>query len=367
MRFVFLKREPISRPDGISQFLFAVSDALIRLGHEVVCITTDDADLETVTRTFDFNHYPEMVSLLPAQAAVSPPMWGHRQFWHYAKLWVRSGRKTVDRHRPDLVVLNGALPVRFRQPTALLAHDLEPRSLGGNFGRKLFKAISYRLVRQVLVTCPELAGPVARDCLMSPRGYRVIPTCLDLGRYAPLSRQQRSATILHVGMQHHKQPQKTLQAFTQMRRREARLVIVGKRDSEFEGLVSALPSEVRQRIELPGMVSAAKLKQLLASARAVSAPSFYHHPVASPTVLEALASHTPAVVSPNISSLVAHPGENCFVESAPELIAQRFDAIFGDDALWDKLSAGCEHTKTRFDSRWVAKEYIQLADELRLR
>jgi glycosyltransferase involved in cell wall biosynthesis len=115
------------------------------------------------------------------------------------------------------------------------------------------------------------------------------------------------------------------------------------------------------------VVTAAELKELLGSARAVSVPSLYRYPVASPTVLEAIASHTPVVVSPSISTLIAKHGENCIVESTAEGMAQRFDELFDDDTLWDKLSAGCARSKVRFDSLTVAKDYIQLAEELRTR
>jgi len=171
-----------------------------------------------------------------------------------------------------------------------------------------------------------------------------------------------------MGMQPYKQPEKTLAAFCQMRSREAKLVIVGKVNSEFERHLSgAVSADLRRRIELPGVVTAAKLKELLGSARAVAVPSLYQHPVASPTVLEAFASHTPAVVSPSISTLVANHGENCFIESTAEQMARRFEALFGDDTLWDKLSAGCARSKLRFDSLTVAQDYIQLAEELRAR
>src|SRR5207245_9871317 len=69
MKFVFVKREPLSRPDGISQFIFAVADALLGLGHQVACLTTHDEELEAITRIYDFSRYPQSESLCPP----SPP------------------------------------------------------------------------------------------------------------------------------------------------------------------------------------------------------------------------------------------------------------------------------------------------------
>jgi glycosyltransferase involved in cell wall biosynthesis len=171
--------------------------------------------------------------------------------------------------------------------------------------------------------------------------------------------------ILHCGLQFYKRPMATLEAFGQMRNGAARLVMVGRADAAFEAGMARLPEAVRARVELPGIVSAGKLKELLATARVMSVPSEYDLPVASPTVLEALASHTPCVVSPSISKIVAAEGKNCFIERTPRAMAARFDELLADENAWARLSAGCAETKLAFDSLTVARQYIQLAQRLR--
>ena len=356
MKFMLVKREPLSWMDGISQFLFSLSDALLRLGHEVVCVASCDSQLATVRQNYDFSRYPEIAALSEEHAEYAPKL--------AARLWRRAGKNFVAQHRPDLILLNGALPVRFARPTVLIAHDLQQRKFFGDFGRRIFKAVTYRLADQLVVTCPELVVPTAKDALC-PRGrFLVVPTCIDTQRYTPRPLAERAPVILHLGFIFYKAPRATLAAFAAMKNRNARLVLVGRPDAEVAAEIQALPAELRGRIEMPGSVSAEKLKELMGTARIVSVPSHYDLPVASPTVLEALASHTPAVVSAGISRLVAADGENCFVEDTTAGMARRFDELLADDETWLKISAGCAATKLQFDSLTVARQYIELAQKL---
>jgi glycosyltransferase involved in cell wall biosynthesis len=358
MKIVFVKREPLSVPDGISQFLFSVSDALIRLGHEVICVTSTDHQLASIPNTYQFENYPRLESLSAD---------GQEHHNRSAGLWFKQGRACLARHQPDLIVVNGAVPVRFAEPTALVAHDLQPRAFFlGHFGRIAYKTITYRLVDQILVTCPELIDPVARECLIPARRLQVIPTCIDTRRYAPLPLAQRLPVILHFGFHPYKNPRKSLAAFAAMKNRAARLLIIGSPNPDPTVLaeVAALPAEVRDRIEMPGIVSAERLKELLGSARVLSAPSPYVIPVASPTVMEAMAAHTPCVISTGISKIVATDGMNCFIEPTVAGMARRFDELLGQDAVWSAISSGAAATKANFDSLTVAKQYLELAQKM---
>jgi glycosyltransferase involved in cell wall biosynthesis len=208
---------------------------------------------------------------------------------------------------------------------------------------------------------------VARESFLSPQKFRVIPNCLDINRYTPKPLLERQMLILHMGAQDYKQPLKTIQAFSRMDCRATRLILVGHIPAAVREEVERMPATLRERVELPGIVPAATLKELLCSARLVSVPSNYIVPVASPTVLEALAAHTPAVVSESISKIVIKDRENCLVATTVEQMAKAFDQLCTDDPLWAKLSAGCERTKVRFASTTVAEQYVQLAHELHKR
>jgi glycosyltransferase involved in cell wall biosynthesis len=354
---MLIKREQLSLPDGISQFIFALSDAFIRLGHDVICATSNDKNLSTVSENYDFKHRPHLETLV----AHDRP-----NYYESARLWMKMGKAFIAKHRPDFVILNGALPVRFSQPIALVAHENERRKFFGDFGRILYKTITYRLVNQIIVTCPELIAPVAKECLCAPSRIKVIPTCIDITGYNPQPLVKRTPIIVHCGLHRYKNPNFTLNAFSAMQNRQSRLVIVGSIgvNPEIKATVNQMPAELRERIELPGIVSADRLKELLVSARVVSVPSDYIIPVASPTVLEAMAAHTPAVVSPSISRIVAEDGRNCFIEKTVEGMARRFDELTTQNSIWSKISEGCAQTKAKFDSIQIAEQYLHLARTL---
>jgi glycosyltransferase involved in cell wall biosynthesis len=357
MKIMFIKREPLSLPDGISQFIFALSDALIRLGHDVICSTSDDKNLSTVSETYDFKHCPHLETLV-----------AHNGSNHYesARLWMKAGKAFMAKQHPDLIILNGALPLRFLQPTILVAHDVQRRKFFGDIGRIFYKAITYRLVSQIVTTCPELMAPVAKECLCTQGRIKIIPTCIDTTGYNPQPLLKRTPTILHCGLHRYKNPDFTLRAFSAMRYRYAKLVIVGNPNvnPEIKAAINRMPAEIRERIELPGIVSANRLKELLVSSRVVSVPSDYIIPVASPTVLEAMAAHTPVVASHSISRIVVDDARNCFTEKTVEGMSKRFDELITQDSIWSKISEGCAQTKAKFDSVQIAKEYLDLGRTL---
>lgn len=354
MRILITKREPLSLADGISHFIFSLANAFRQLGHEVICATSHDTDLETKVRDrFDHPQYPRLEALSRGDEM------GHIQKF---RLWRQAGPKLAARFQPDLVIINGALPCRFPCRSVLVAHDVEPRRLGwlGHVGRRAFKLVTYRLADRVVVSSPELVTPVARECRIEPGRIGVIPTCVDTSRYHPLPLARRQPVILHCGQQPYKRADVSLAAFQFLADSNARLVVVGRRESSFEALLNQVPVKWRARVEMPGIVSAARLKDLLASARLLTVPSDYAIPVASPTALEGLASHTPTVVSPSVSPIVSQNGESCFVENTPAGMARRFGELLNQDELWEKMSARCAIAKVRFDAVNVAKEYLAL-------
>ncbi|WCJ60514.1 glycosyltransferase family 4 protein [Fontisphaera persica] len=355
MKILILKRDSLARADGISQFIFSLAGAWLREGHEVVCAATHGIAVEDgVRELYELEQLPRLDVLQPEASMAD---------WRKFLAWRRHGAALEARHQPDLILINGAVPVRFRARTILVAHDVERRWLGplGPLGRIIYKSMTYRLAAQVVTTCPELVAPVARECRLEPAKITVIPTCIETHRYTARPLSQRAPLIIHLGQQEYKQPQMSLKALALMQRIDARLVVTGKPERSFVQALHKMPAALQQRVELPGLVPVQRLKELLATARAVSIPSKYAHPVASPTALEALASHTPAVCSPSVSSIMARDGETCFVETSVEGMARRFDELFNDAQLWQRLSARCAHIKQQFDAVTVAAQYLALA------
>ena len=90
----------------------------------------------------------------------------------------------------------------------------------------------------------------------------------------------------------------------------------------------------------------------------------YTIPVASATVMEAIAAATPIVGSSRLSRDVLLDGVNgLVVDTAPSVMAAALKAVLDDDALWGRLSVGAGRIVRRFDAYRVAQQYLSLVPE----
>jgi len=351
MKIVLTKRNPFSTPDGISHFLFSLANELITRGHEVVGVTTNDLALDLIAERFAYPHLPPIISLNGVK--------GHNHLFAFTA-WLRSGSEVIAAQKPDLILVNGAVPCHYTAPSVTIAHDVDRRYFPGiPWPRRLYKSVTYRRTDRLVTTCSELAEPVARDAFFPIDKIDVIPTCITPELYHPRPLQERTPAILHIGMQNYKNPLATIRAFLPLANL-ATLSIVGKINPEVRHFVDSLPQHQRTKIELPGIVSGDELKRLLETARVVSVPSKYNFPVASPTVLEAFACHTPVVVSSYISQDIFEPKTNGLLADQESERMRAFEILLTDDTQWKSLSQGAANTVNRFSAASVADRYLAL-------
>jgi glycosyltransferase involved in cell wall biosynthesis len=223
----------------------------------------------------------------------------------------------------------------------------------------------YRRCARIVVTCSELRVSIAKELIVRPDSITVIPTCIDPRAFAGVPAERREPAILHIGTASYKNPLATIDAFARMQSK-AKLYMTGKPTPAMTALVAQLPAGVAQRIVFPGYIDAAELRRLLGTVRAVSVPSDYNVPVASPTVLESLASGTPVVGSPSISQDVLVGDVNGFRIDPrdPSTAARCYDRLLSDDVFWNSMSTGAVQRARLFDSRAVAAAYEKLALEM---
>jgi glycosyltransferase involved in cell wall biosynthesis len=347
------RRAPLDTPDGINISIFALGDALVRAGHRVSYVCATQSDPEELRRLYGIGFTPEIVAL------------SSRRGWdgNYRRLitpWIRHGRRAIGRLDPDYTIINGALPLPLPGRSCVVSHDLERRMAGG--ARRLYKRITYSFADDVVATCSEIRDLLGGELGRSPSRIAVIPTCFDLSGYSGRPLAEREATILHMGTVDYKNPRATLAAFAALRT-PARLVLTGKVDDALRATIDAFPAGVRERIELPGFVDAAELRDLLGRVRVVSVPSVYSVPVASPSVIEPFASGTPVVAGDSISRDVLNDGVNGAVVAGAEplAMARRIDELLTDDELWSRLSAAALERSRDFGAEAVARRYLELA------
>lgn len=351
MKIVLLKRTPFSSPDGISHFLFSLANELMVRGHDVVGITTKDLEMDRVRERFAYPNLPRMMALTQAEG---------RGYFFELLTWLKRGSEALAALKPDLTIVNGAVPCYHSGHSVTVAHDAEKRSFRGVvWPRWAYKAMVYRRTERLITTCSDLIPYVSREGLFPIDKIGLIPTCVTPELYHPRPLSERRAAILHVGMHPYKNPLATIQSFLPLADR-ATLHIVGETDAEVLRHIESLPPSKRSKIKLPGIVRDDELKLLLETSRVISVPSHYDVPVASPTALEAFASHTPVVTSSGVSRDFIRPGINGYLTDDSSERTQAFETLLFDDAKWKALSQGAADTTQKFDAAKIADQYLGL-------
>lgn len=356
MRFVITRRESFNFADGINAFVFALSEALVRNGHEVFLISGGGSDESKVRSNFETTRYTGLYALL--EEVTAPPK-------DAIKAWRKRGLELVRSLKPDFVIVNGALPVRMPAPSCIVSHDLERRWTYGSLLRRLYKMYTYRKADAIVATCSELREALAQELWVKPEKIEIIPTCVDLEAYGNAPLAEREPAVLHMGTIVYKNPAATISAVAALTC-DARLYLTGRPTDEVKQQIEALPKEKQERIHLVGILPGEELKRLLAHVRIVAVPSDYVVPVASPTVLDGLASGTPVLGTPGISTDLITEGESGYrisPKDVPELTA-KMEMLLTDDAQWSKMSAGASARAPRFGHLAVAASYVRLAEKL---
>lgn len=347
MRIVMTRRASITVGDGINIFLFSLADELLRQGHEVVVISSSQANTDLVRKLYSFENVPEIVSLTSNI---------HRNFWSNLFSWVISGPRAISKVNPDVVIINGVVPALARRyPTIVVSHDVEIR--GHHTLQRTYKRLSYRAARAVVATSTEIKA-ILRSTNIVPDA-RVIPTCVSLENYYRTSMAMREPAILHVGTAGYKQPQMSLQVLEKLPP-EFSLYMTGPVTQELAETLAAMKAEERKRVYAVGSVDAAGFRRLLSRVLAVVVPSKYEVPVLSPTVLEAFASATPVVAS-SISADLLKPGVNGYTFENPHSCADLIVQLQQESDVWKRLSYGASQTARQFSTKSVADQYIALA------
>ena len=355
MKVIITRRESLHLPDGINVSIFAIADELLRRGHEVTAISTCRVSPETVKRTFRAERYPEFASITQAERL---------GYFETGMAWLKSGRVVVAKHKPDVAIINGALPVKLPGRNIVVSHDIEQRL--SRFGplRILYKRFSYRRADCIVGTCSEVADTLAAELKLNRERVVIIPTCMRLDNYSPKPLAQRTRTILHMGTVDYKNPLATLSAFARIADEcDSQLIVTGKLSDEIKQFQTTLSPSVQERIKFPGFVSAEELKELIESIRIVSVPSQYNTPVASPTVLESFAAHTPVACSTSISKDIIADRVNSLIAIDHGSMASAFRRLLTDDSLWQTLSAGAAKAVENYSAEKVCTKYEALFPE----
>ena len=352
MHIVITRRAPLDVPDGINISIFSLAQELIGSGHEVTMVSTGSNNEQKIRDLYQMKRYPAVVSLTDNPSIDA-------SYGRAIMAWYRAGRGVVERLRPDLVIINGSVPFAFDAVSCTVSHDLEQRFRQSRTLHRMYKKYTYRKSHFVAATCTELRSALSQEISLDESEIRVIPTCFDLSLYTSKPLRERERAILHIGTVDYKNPLGSIRALARLRG-DAKLYLTGKIDDALGQAIAGLPQSVQERIIALGYVSAELLRDLLGRVRAVSVPSDYVLPVASPSVIEGFASGTPVVGSTSISQDLLENGLNGFTADPNDdaTMAAHFENLLSDDLLWTRIAECARKRAERFSATRVAQMYL---------
>ena len=351
MRVVLTRREPLDNPDGVNIFIVSLAQALSELGHEVMLVVASLGSHAEYRRLLA----PRID--LPILALSATPLTGLTS----VAAWVRA-KRAIDCFLPDLVIHSEAVPLPLRGTIIHVVHDLQPRSGPLAPVWRAIRRFSAKQSDYVVATTTELRVEIARDLGMRPHQIRLIPKCIDLKAYQNASLAARERAILHAGTEPYKDPGATIRAFGALDDPSVALYVTGDITRPTQDAVDALPDRLRGRVTLLGPADGQTVRSLHGRVRVAAFPTRYAIPVASATVMEAIACGTPIIGCARLSrDVLAHDVNGLVVDPDPGLMAVALRVILNDDALWSRLSAGAGRMAERFDAFRVARQYLELA------
>jgi len=351
MRVVLTRRESIESPDGVSIFIVSLAQALCELGHEVKVI---------VGHLRSHSEYQRLLAPrldLPIIALSNTPVSGFGSVivWLHAK-------RIIDRFAPDLVIHSEAVPLQLRGTSIQVVHDLQRRQGPLAPLWRIIRRFTAKRNDYVVATTSELREELVRELGLSADSIPLIPKCIDRQAYRSSKLTARERAIVHAGTSPYEDPGATIRAFGVLDDPSVRLYVVGALTAPTREAIDALPLRLRDRVELLGEVAGDVRRRLHSQVRVAAFPKHYTVPVASATVMEAIATGTPIIGSETLSRDVLVDGVNgIVVGTEPKGMAAAFKRLLNDDKLWTRLSAGASRMVKRFDAVVVAAEYIQLA------
>ncbi|MDQ4144219.1 MAG: glycosyltransferase [Actinomycetota bacterium] len=359
MRFAFTVRDArLDIPGGIGTSVFSIASELIGQGHETYvvgllpsCSTVD------LAQTYGVDPLPQIIEIARSDAPTRPKS---------VAAWLTRGATILSELRPDAVVVNGALPLRLRYPTIFVSHDLEERGRGNRLSRSLYKRVSYATASCVAATCSEVQAGLASQLGMNRGAISLLPTCVKIARYKPQALATRTRTVLHIGTTAYKNPCASIRAFGEISDSAASLLITGPPTEDVREAIRVLHPTLRENVEVLGYIPSDELISLLGSVRAVSIPSKYDVPVASPTALEAMASATPFLETGSISKdLLGEASPDSDVVGSGGLQAA-MERLLSDDDYWQARSEQVRQRAEQFSAETIASRYLALVGSLSL-
>jgi len=343
LNVAIIKTDSVYTLNGPNNFIYVLSEALIKLGCKVTIIGGFGlGDPIKIREYFDVEKIPFIITLSSRKE-----LKGIKK----RVLWLSKGLRIIGHISPNLIITNAYMPIPL-PPIGiriLRFHDV-PKG----FLNRIITKLCAPLYNTIVVSSHELKMEFISNLKIPPDKCEAIPLPIDLGKYRSLPACSREHAILYVNHRKRRNLSIALKAFSLLRRRDRgmKMYVVGVKKPRWiknsDGIIWL------------GTVSRQYLRDLYSKVKVLLFPSSYEgygYPV-----LEALASGTPVVGSASLPRSLLIDGYNGF--RVPSFNAEHYAIkilkLLRDNELWDNMREKSLTVAKRHDSLIIAKRYLEL-------
>lgn len=338
MKIAIIRRWDVSTIDGVNRFIFTLANGLRRLGHRIVVFShhindnpsnlfSINIEIRTISRTIsDSNHGGYVKCMLD---------------------WLILGSRILSRFKPDMIIVNGVVPLKLRTFKVAVNHGNAIFELRESHLKRYATKMLYGTYDRVVCISGKVASEMKEVGLTC---NEIIPIPLILENLCPKSESDREPIILHVGTSPRKRPDVSIRATKLLRNLgyNIKLVLVGHYEKKYNWVV------IRERC------SDRELRELYSKALALIHPSLWES--FSYAVLEAQACGTPVIVGPGVPEEALITGKSGFKVTSfnPKEYVEKLRVLLEDSALWKCMSREARKYAENFDYVKIARQYVEL-------
>ena len=332
IKVAIIRRGDVGGIDGVNRFIFTLADGLRKLGHQVKVF----GHHMTGNPSWLFSVDVETCAISNSDCrGYVKCMWD----------WFMCGSRILRRFEPDMIIVNGVVPLKLRTFKVAVNHGNAIFELRKSRLKRYITKMLYNTYDRVVCVSSKVASEMKEVGLICDE---IIPIPLILENYSPES--EREPIVLHVGTSSRKRPDVSVKAVRLLRSLgyNIKLILVGHYEKRSEWIIVRETCPDRE------------LRELYSKALALMHPSLWEgFPYA---VLEAQACGTPVIVGPGVpdEALVAEKSGFKVGSFNPEEYAEKLRVLLEDRSLWRRMSREARKHAENFDHVKIARRYVEL-------
>jgi len=368
LKIAVIRREYMTKLDGVNRFVFTLADGLSELGHEVHVVSYSFEETTSSGLDAHVKNFFAVERDITIHTLTNKP---EAEIWPLIALaWWNKGSGLLDKLDVDATIVNGIVPLRTKATRIVVNHGIPDVKVVGwkGFKKEVYFRIGKFLYRRYadLPVCVSYKLQKEFENSMGMRSI-VVPLPIKLHLFENKVLSERNDFVVHVGTRLRKNVELSIKALRCLIKNwnvVAKLIVIGSWNDYVERLKSKYKDMIPRQLDFMFDVDIFEVRNLMAQSRALILPSTYE--TFSYAVLEAMASGLPVVVSEAVPAEIVQNAYNGFRVKGfePKRYAEKLANLILDDILWKDISKNSLETAREYSHNKIAKEYERIIKRL---